>query len=256
MRLTARLPECRPLRAAFLLGALSLAASVPASAADRAPEPASPSDAPIAATTQPAAPADPLDLGRGLRYCRLANHPDAAAVVEAAVAAPALVLDLRLARANDEQHALLQALLAGRDAARPALILLGPDTPVALRDRVPTTTGIITLAGAQAGVAPRLPITVDPTQDHLAAEALAAGRPPRELYETKIEKARFDEAHLALNHANGNRSADAPRDPAEPAAADDASVKAKPEPPQDILLQRAVFLHRALLALGRIPDQT
>lgn len=158
----------------------------------------------------------------------------------------------------------LRELLANRAAARPLFVLLGPATPAALRAAIPgNAPGVLTLAAKDAGFAASVAIAVEPARDHAAAEALAAGRPPRELVEEKIEKDRYDEARLARDHANGRheRQTDAAApdsDTANPAA-DKASKTGGsfPTPPlQDILLQRAVFIHRGLLALGRIPAHT
>jgi hypothetical protein len=212
-------------------------------------------DAPPAATPEKAveakatAPADPADLGRGLRYLRLGAPADVSAFA-AALAAPALVLDLRSGvDADAGTLARLRELFAQRNAARPVLVLLGADTSEPLRTTIPhSAPGVLTLAPKESAFAADVPVAVAPAQDHAAVEALAAGRPPRELIEEKIDKQRYDEARLAHDHANGVRERDSAPDakPAEPAAA----------PLQDLLLQRAVFIHRALLALDRIPEHT
>ncbi len=218
-------------------------------AAEPAPVPAPAEKAPA---NEKVATADPLDLGRGLRYLRLgpgaADEPELAA----ALAAPALVLDLRMASDDPALLARLRKSVAGRDATRPLFVLLGPDTPATVRAAVPAAPGVLTLAARDAGFPTSVAIAVDPARDRAAAEALAAGRPPRELIEEKVAKTRYDEQHLAQNHANGRRDGAAPAAPA-PAAAD---TKPAELPLQDTLLQRAVFIHRALLALGRIPEHT
>lgn len=242
--------------------AVESASKTPATAAEKTP-----------AAEKPAA--DPLELGRGLRYFRFGAGDDAAFAT--AKNAPALVVDLRLAGEDIANVARLRELLATRDATRPLFVLLGADTPTALRAAISTAPGVLTLAGKDSGVAASVVIAVEPVSDRAAAEALAAGRTPRELVEEKIEKTRFDEARLARNHANGHRDSDtteAPKDvkstitspasdpaptPSSSATEKDAKPAgpaAQPAPPHDLLLQRAVFLHRALLALGRIPEHT
>jgi len=226
-----------------------------------------PKDAVVAEPTAQPVATDPADLGLGLRYFRLAADaalPEEASAFAAALAAPALVLDLRLAPADSVAETRLRELLANRAAARPLFVLLGPATPAALRAAIPATApGVLTLAAKDAGFAASVAIAVEPARDHAAAEALAAGRPPRELVEEKIEKDRYDEARLARDHANGHRErqtdAAAPDSDTANPTADKASKTGDsvPTPPlQDILLQRAVFIHRGLLALGRIPAHT
>jgi hypothetical protein len=97
-------------------------------------------------------------------------------------------------------------------------------------------------------------VSTDSAHDRAAVAALAAGRSWRELIEEKIDKPSYDEARLARNHANGHRNEEG--EPAPAAAKDKPDPAATPEAPlQDLVLQRAVFLHRALLALGRLPQK-
>lgn len=201
---------------------------------------------------------DPADLGRGLRFFRVAALATDLAALEPALAAGPLVLDLRAAHGDPVSNARLQELLQRRttpaDTARPLFVLLAADTPAAIRSAVPAAPAILTLGCAGPGFAPTLAVSTDPTLDRAAVAALAAGRPARELIEEKLDKPRFDEARLTRNHANGRRGGEdsAPSPGAEP---DNQPVGgAAPEAPvKDLVLQRAVFLHRALLALGRLP---
>jgi hypothetical protein len=243
---------------------LAVAARADDSAA-RPPASVAPKES-VPTSAKGAAPTDPADLGRGLHYLQLAASTSDTAFA-AALAAPALVLDLRLAPADPAAESRLRELLSRSDATRPLFILLGPDTPAALRPAVRSGPGVLTLAGKNAGGATSVVIDVDPARDRAAAEALATGRPPRELIEEKIEKTRYDEEHLAHNRAIGHRDGDTDDSPApaKPAAngvaAPSTGAEAQPAKPaspplQDVLLQRALFIHRGLLALGRIPDHT
>ena len=236
-------------RALSLLLAAGLGAA--AWAADAAPRAADTAPAPSAETP---AVADPADLGRGLRYLRLGPAPLDDPSFAAALAAPALVLDLRLAAGDDANEALVRRAHAGCTAQRPLFVLLGADTPASLRAALPDTPGLLTLASQESGVPAKLVIATPAASDRAAAEALAAGRSPHELIEAKIEKPRFDEAQLTRDHANGRRESTEPTPL--PAAKSESAEPAKeaPAPLQDTLLQRAVFIHRALLALGRVPD--
>ncbi|HLP09742.1 MAG TPA: hypothetical protein VK178_16390 [Opitutaceae bacterium] len=223
---------------------LAAALAVPARAAD------TPSAPP--AQTPAAAPTDPSDLGRGLRYFRLGSGNDDASFA-AANAAPALVLDLREGAASDRSAPRLREWLARRDTNRPLLILLGAATPDERRALMPRdAAGVLTLATKSSGIPADVIVDVDASQERAALDALASGRPARELIETKIEKQRFDEARLAHDHANGVRER-----VATPATKPDGKpAEPAPAPLQDVLLQRAVAIHRALLALGRIPEHT
>ena len=235
---------------------LAVAARADDSAA-RPPASTAPKDA-VLAPAKDTAPADPADLGRGLRYLQLAAGTSDSAFA-AALAAPALVLDLRVASNEPAVEERLRELLARATAARPLFILLGRATPDTLRTAIPSAApGLLTLAAKDNGVAAGVMIAVDPARDRTAAEALATGKPPRELVEERIEKARFDEARLARDHANGHREREeAELTPAADPAAKPEKTAAPAEPPlQDLLLQRAVFIHRGLLALGRIPEHT
>ena len=207
------------------------------------------------ATDPRSAATDPADLGHGLRYLRLSSCTDQAAI-SAAQAAPALVIDLRLAQADQGIADRLSPLLAHAGASRPIFILVGADTAPNLRVAIPDSTpGILQLSARDSGIATGLTIAVDTAADRAAAEALAAGRMPRELFEEQLEKTRYDEEQLAKDHATGQRE----RQLSEPR--DDKGSSSKPAEPtaqalHDLLLQRAVFIHRGLLALGRIPEHT
>lgn len=236
--------RARPLVLAAGLGVAAWAAG-PAPSIEAAPTPPA---------GDKAAPADPADLGRGLRYLRLGTGAVDESALAAALAAPALVLDLRLATGAAAGEETVRRLRSGRDAGHPLFVLFGADTPAALRALLTAAPGLVTLAAQDSGGAATLLIAVAPAADHAAAEALAAGRPPRELVEEKIEKTRFDEARLAQNHANGQ--SDAAPGAISSGSGKDAQPAEAAAPLQDLLLQRAIFLHRALLALGRIPEHT
>ena len=249
----------RPSLLAGLVGLLfsSLVLAVAARAENSAARPPA-SVAPKEAVPAPAkdtAPADPADLGRGLRYLQLAAGTSDSAFA-ASLAAPALVLDLRLAPAVPAVEARLRELLARATAARPLFVLVGTGTALNLRDAIPANTpGVLVLTAKGSGIATAMTIAVDTVTDRAAAEALAAGRPPRELFEEQLDKPRYDEERLAKDHANGQHESHV----SEPRGKKDSSDKpSEPAAPalHDLILQRAVFIHRGLLALGRIPEHT
>ena len=201
-----------------------------------------------------AAPAPAVDLGQNLTYLRLRSLPADAPALTAAWLAPALVVDLRYPAV--EGSPAIPAGLPSRPRHAPLFVLVGPGTPAdalaALRAAAPAQ---ITLGLPAPGVTPDLVLAVDPAADRRAYDALEAGAGLDALINVKIAKERFDEAALAREHEQdqaGNPPPDLP--PAAPAApAAPATAPAPPPPPVDVVLQRAVQLHRALLALGRLP---
>ncbi len=204
---------------------------------------------------------DPADLGRGLRYFRAGTLETDLASLAPALASGPLVLDLRAAQGDAVSTARLQELLAQRPPAeaanRPLFVLLSADTPAGIRAAVPAAPAVVTLGCPGPGFEPGLSVSTDPARDRAAVAALAGGRPALDLIVEKLDKPRYDEARLARNHANGHRANDQQESPAKdkPAATSTSAAPAPEAPVQDLVLQRAVFLHRALLALGRLPQK-
>jgi len=218
----------------------------------------------VAACDAGTAPAATVDLGQNLTYLRLRSLPADAPALTAAWLAPALVVDLRYPAV--EGAPAFPAGLPARPRTAPLFVLTGPGTPAdalaALRAAAPA---LITLGLRAPGVAPDLVLAVDPAADRRAYDALDAGTALDALINVKIAKERFDEAALAREHQQDQAGTPAPNPPpAAPAApapaaapsapaAAPAAAPAPPPPPVDVVLQRAVQLHRALLALGRLP---
>jgi hypothetical protein len=203
-----------------------------------------------------AAQSAPQDLGQHLSYVRLHRLPEDAAALTAAWSAPALIVDLRYPAVDGSPA--IPAGLPVRPRTAPLFVLIGPGTPVdalaALRTGAPA---LITLGLPAPGLIPDIAPDVDPATDRRAYDALDAGTGVDALTIVKIAKQRFDEAALAREHDHGDDSAEAaeppPPFPGLPAAT--AATPPTPPPPLiDVVLQRAVQLHRALLALGRLPS--
>jgi hypothetical protein len=149
----------------------------------------------------------------------------------------------------------------------PLFVLVGPATPAGplalLRARAPA---LITLGLAAPGLAPDIALAVKPEDDRRAFDALDAGTPVDSLINDIPAGRRFDEAALVSEKdrdSNGGDDTDAPPEPSResppagppPAAASEAQAAPAAPPKQslDFVLQRAVQLHRALLALGKLP---
>lgn len=188
------------------------------------------------------------DLGQGLSYLRIHAVADSEAALRQAVPGSGpLVLDLRYATARDDSPAVLQAALAGRSAGTPLFILVSPATPPALGPVI-RASAALTLGVAGSLPTPTVVVQADTAADRRAYDALDAGTALEKLISGKIEKERFDEATLVHEFKNGHLDA-APPPPPDPTAPKAGETPVKPTPPTDRVLQRAVHLHRALLAL-------
>ncbi len=197
--------------------------------------------------------AAPSDLGQGLLYCRV--HALPADLPTAGTGKSALVLDLRYATADDIGVTAFSAWLGFRTATQPVFILVNAGTDPALLHALaarPQPSGVVVLGPPLSGFTPDVPLKISPETEHRAYDALDHGATIDSLIVEKIDKPRYDEAAMVKEHASDSEPA--PDD--EDAAAKPDTAKAKPAPPPqliDLALQRAIQLHRALLALHRIP---
>ncbi len=192
------------------------------------------------------------DLGQGLSYLRIHSVAESSVALRKAVpGAGALVLDLRYATAAEDSPAALQSALAERPAGTTLFILVSPATPASLGPVI-TTVRALTLGAPGSAPAPKVIVQTDAPADRRAYDALEAGTALTTLIAGKIEKERYDEATLVHEFKNGLPASEPPLTP-DPAAAKPAATpekeKEKPAPLTDRVLQRAVHLHRALLAL-------
>lgn len=198
--------------------------------------------------------AAPVDLGQGLGYLRVHSlNADAKAVAEALGSGHALVLDLRGAIADKLDAKSLRDALALRSGKEPLFVLVGPLTPPDLGDALAATPDqLVTLGVREAVPAPQIVVRQTAATDSRAYEALESGLPLADLISGRIEKERYDEASLMHDFRNGNTEAQPPLPPDPTAAAPAPKDEKKAEKAPvliDRVLQRAVHLHRALLAL-------
>lgn len=199
---------------------------------------------------------EPADLGQGLSYLRIRSVADSGVALRKTVPGPgALVLDLRYATASEASVDALKSALAARPASAPLFALVSPATPAVL-EPVLTARGVLTLGVAGSIPTPRVVVRTDAAADRLAYDALDAGTGLTQLVTGKIEKERFDEATLVEEFKNGHEIErpvpPLPGNSPTPGtdATDTSAEKGKsPPPPTDRVLQRAIHLHRALLAL-------
>ena len=196
-----------------------------------------------------AAPA-PRDLGLGLIFCRIHALPGDLPTDEA-VRRHACVIDLRYVRGDGAAATALAGWLKFHaSAATPVLLLANPETssalltPFASADAI---AGLIIIGPAAPDFAPDIAIGVSPAADRRAYRALDSGTPIDSLVTERVEKPRNDEAMLAREHLPDSALSNLGGDNAGAAAADK-----HPRQLIDRVLQRAVQLHRTLIALKRI----
>jgi hypothetical protein len=188
------------------------------------------------------------DLGQGLLYYRVHHLP---ADLPASGPGPgaACILDLRFADGDNAAPAALAAWIGFNATPRtPVLVLANPATsPALLRPLARVEDGgLIVIGPAEPGFHPDIAVSASPAGDRKAYEALEQGTPLAGLLSDNPDKPRMDEAELAREHLPDSAVADAGTDrKPEPAAA--------PAPVVDRVLQRAVQIHRGLLALKQVP---
>jgi hypothetical protein len=206
-------------------------------------------------TTRTSWAAAPTDLGQGLLYCRV--HALPADLPAASTGKSDLVLDLRYTLTDDTGATAFSAWLGFRTATHPVFILVnagtGPALLHALAER-PLPSGVVALGPPLPAFTPDVPLKISPDTERRAYDAFDHGTALESLIVEKIDKPRYDEASMVKDHVSDSE-APAPDDEDATAAKPD-SAKAKPAPPPpliDLALQRAVQLHRALLALHQIP---
>lgn len=193
----------------------------------------------IAASALPAAPAS-RDLGMGLSYLRIhelsKDMPDSAR-------AGALVLDLRYAQSDAASAAGLGAWVKARASRKaPLFILENQETAKAIPASIPSgLPGVFILAPASAGLNPDISVVVSPASDRQAYLAGDKEGPLDGLLRDYPDKPRRDEAYLDAEHLSDSDVPESEGDKKDP-----------PMPLVDSLLQRAVQLHRGLLALRRL----
>lgn len=183
------------------------------------------------------------DLGQGLFYFRIAAVPADLPAANVATRR-GCVLDVRFARADSGGVELLNAWLQQRATPRtPVLVLANAATAAeilaALAPHEPAA-GILVIGSAAPGFAPDLDVRVSPADERRAYDALAEGVSLSVLLTDNPDKVRNDEASLS-------------RDRLADASAEAAAETTKPAPPPvDVVLQRAVHVHRALVALKKL----
>jgi hypothetical protein len=206
----------------------------------------------VAALTGPALPApQSRDLGMGLVYFRVHSIPGDLPA-DMSVRGRACVLDLRYVAGDGTSGRSLGAWVAAHSGPHtPVLLLANARTSRALLvglgppESIP---GLVILGPAAPGFQPDVAVSIAPETERRAYAAFENGAPIDSLLSESVDKPRSDEAMLAREHLPDSALADDNG----PGPGD---LPGRPEPPPqliDSVLQRAVQLHRALLALKRL----
>ncbi len=184
-----------------------------------------------------------VELGDGLGYVRVHSAVVEREALAAALAQPrALVLDLRYPQDERGADEALRQALAGRATGARLYVLVSPATPVPVVGVVAAQGNrIVTLGVKGARPEPQVGVLQGADDDRRAFDAHTAGTALAELISGKIQKERYDEASLIEEFKHGFS------DP-KPVVAPSGDT-----PPRltDRVLQRALHLHRAFLALRR-----
>ncbi len=189
------------------------------------------------------------DLGLGLVFERVHSLPGDLPTDEAVHGHPC-VLDLRYVRGDAAAATALAGWLKFHAAPHtPVLLLANAETgrellaPFASADAI---AGLVILGETNADTATDIPLPVAAAVERRAYEALEKGASVDSLISEKLEKPRNDEARLAREHISDSAmSAETGERPANQGRKQAVALI-------DVTLQRAVQLHRTLLALKRL----
>jgi hypothetical protein len=183
------------------------------------------------------------DLGQGLTYYRVHEIPqDQPAPISGRPGA--CILDLRFAKSDELGASALKSWVMFNVSARaPIFVLENAQTDPALLTVFPARgpTGLVVLAPLSARIAPGIAVLVSPDDDRKAYDALEKGADIQTLLSDYPNKPRIDEAYLEKEHIADSDAPEIPTDKPLPA-----------RPVVDAMLQRAVQLHRGLVALKKL----
>jgi hypothetical protein len=186
------------------------------------------------------------DLGRGLSYFRLHQLPADVPPPETA-RVPACVVDLRYVRTDAAGAKAFQSWLANRaTVTSPVFVLANGETDGALLEvsrAHAVATGVMWVGVASRNFRPDIAVQTTAADERRAYDAFEQGATMASLLTDNPGKIRYDETSLGKD-----RRAEPPARP----TAEGTPKEGEAIPPIDAALQRAVHLHRALLALKKI----
>ena len=114
------------------------------------------------------------------------------------------------------------------------------------------SAGLVTLGTPSPRFEPDIALKISPAAERVAYAALEHGTPVDSLLTDSAVKPRHDEASIAQDRTAGPGDATTGDPDASDADETSAATPVAPPPVIDFALQRAVHLHRALLALRKI----
>lgn len=183
------------------------------------------------------------EIGSGLVFVRVHSLP-ADLPIKSSGRVPACIVDLRYVDADGDGAAAFTAWLKARATPRtPVFVIANADTARPLLKELGAHergTGIAVVGIPRGAFKPDVVVNGSTDDERKAYDALERGAAIGTLLADNPNKVRNDEASLSKD-----RLAEAS------AEATDGSAKQSP-PPVDVALQRAVHLHRALVALKRL----
>jgi hypothetical protein len=190
-----------------------------------------------------------LDLGEGLAFVRVHRLP---ADLPADVADRPLVLDIRYVKGDAAAGTdLIQWLRLHAAPRHPVFLLANEKTSGALLtplDSPDSVVGLVILGPVAPNFSPDIALPVSPAVERRAYDALERGATVESLTDDTPIKSRQDEALLAREHLPDSALGDL----ADDASQEGASKPVAARPLIDSVLQRAIQLDRALLALKRL----
>lgn len=198
--------------------------------------------------------AEPItrELGESLDYFRARVLPGDLPPAE--VKQKSVILDLRYALAENDAPTVLQTWLDSKATAKtPVFVLINADTAPAIREFLEARRshpGLVTIGRTAPGFEPDIVVDSSNDEERRAHDALAPDTRIEELITENADKPRIDEASIMRARA------EAQDEPVEANPLDRLTPTEKesevPPAPVDRALQRAIHLHRALLALRRL----
>lgn len=182
------------------------------------------------------------DLGQGLKFFRIHELPADLPSMEKSGKPLPCVVDVRYARSDTESARAFEAWLRFRAQPRVPIFVLANSGTAADVLRVLAQRevggGVVLFGVPSRNLKPDVTLKLDFGSERLAYDAMEKGASLASLLTDNPGKARNDEASLS-------------RDRLAEATADAASKESSP-PVVDVALQRAVHLHRSLVALKKI----
>jgi hypothetical protein len=183
------------------------------------------------------------ELGNGLVYVRVHKLPEDLPAKPAG-RVPPCIIDLRYVGADTDAAAAFSSWLGARATVRtPVFVLANAETGAPLLEMLGAHErgkGIAVVGIARGAFRPDIAVKGSAENERRAYDALEQGAAIGTLLSDNPDKVRNDEASLSKDRLAA----------ASAEAADGAARKAPP--PIDVTLQRAMHLHRALVALKKL----